>query len=77
MRVLNQSKKYNKLPSEILRIQDEYTAFCFDEACMYILNEIESGNKPKWDEEELTTEEVRNKAFDLANQLKQKGGENI
>lgn len=75
IRVINQSIKYNKLPSEILRIDDEYTSFCFDEACMYISNEIEAGNEAKWKDEELTTEEVRKKACDLASQLRMKGGE--
>lgn len=74
MRVINQSIKYNKLPSEILRIDNEYVAFCFDEACMYIQNEIEQGNKPKWEDEKLSIEEERSLSFNLAEQLKQKGG---
>lgn len=74
MRVINQSIKYNKLPSEILRIDDEYIAFCFDEACMYIQAEIEKGNKPKWEDEKLSIEEERSLSFNLAQQLKQKGG---
>lgn len=75
LRIISQANKYKKLPSEILRIDEEYIAFCFDEACMYISNEIEQGGKPKWKDEELTTEEVREKAFDLASQLRMKGGE--
>lgn len=74
MRVINQSIKYNKLPSEILRIDDEYVSFCFDEACMYIQNEIEQGNKLKWEDEKLSIEEERSLSFNLAEQLKQKGG---
>lgn len=30
------SKQYKCRPSEILSIEDEYTAFCFDEACAEI-----------------------------------------
>lgn len=30
------SKFYKKLPSSILKIDDEYTAFCLDEAVMLI-----------------------------------------
>ena len=30
------SKFYKKLPSSILKIEDEYTAFCIDEAIMLI-----------------------------------------
>lgn len=74
LRIINQSNKYKKLPSEILKIEDEYMAFCFDEACMYISNELEQGNKPKWGDEELTIEEERSLSFNLAQQLKQKGG---
>lgn len=40
MRVINQSQMYNLLPSQVLKIEDEYTAFCFDEACMYIIGKI-------------------------------------
>ncbi|WP_250673540.1 hypothetical protein LZ906_007860 [Paraclostridium ghonii] len=75
IRIINQSIKYNKLPSEILRIDDEYTAFCFDEACMYISNELENGNKARWKDEDLTKNEVRERAFNLAKQLRVKGGD--
>lgn len=30
-------------PSELLSIEDSYTAFCFDEVCAYILSELQSG----------------------------------
>lgn len=42
------SKLYNKLPSELLHIKDEYTAYCFDEACAYILTKMESGEQPSF-----------------------------
>ena len=29
-------------------ITDEYTAFCFNEACAYIMAEINNGKKPKF-----------------------------
>jgi hypothetical protein len=74
MRVIKQSIKYNKLPSEILRIKDKYIAFCFDEACMYISNELENGNEPKWEDEKLSKEEERSRTFSLAEQLRMKGG---
>jgi hypothetical protein len=35
--VLALSKQYSKAPSEILGITDSYTAFCFDEAALYLL----------------------------------------
>lgn len=33
-------------PSELLGIEDAYTAFCFDETCAYILKEIKDGKEP-------------------------------
>lgn len=33
-------------PSELLEIEDAYTAFCFDEACAYIIKRLQDGNKP-------------------------------
>lgn len=33
-------------PSDIMGINDEYLAFCFDEACAYIIKELKDGNKP-------------------------------
>lgn len=37
---------YQKKPSEILcPNEDEYTQFCFDEACWYIQARLDSGDK--------------------------------
>lgn len=33
-------------PSEILKISDDYTAYCFDEACYYISVKIKNGETP-------------------------------
>lgn len=33
-------------PSEIMEIYDPYTAFCFDEACAYIVRQLEDGQEP-------------------------------
>lgn len=33
-------------PSEIMGIDDAYTAFCFDEACAYIIKELKDGKEP-------------------------------
>lgn len=33
-------------PSELLDIDDAYTAFCFDEACAYILSELQDKKEP-------------------------------
>lgn len=33
-------------PSELLEVEDAYTAFCFDEACAFILQRIKEGDEP-------------------------------
>ena len=33
-------------PSDIMGIEDAYTAFCFDEACADIVNRIKNGEQP-------------------------------
>lgn len=38
MRILKLSERFNERPSEILGIEDNYLAFCFDEACDFILS---------------------------------------
>ena len=51
---------YNKNPSEMLNIQDEYIAYCFDEACIYIFNKIQEGDIPNWIDEQSTVPENNN-----------------
>lgn len=33
-------------PSELMGIEDNYTAFCFDEACAFIIKQIKDGKEP-------------------------------
>lgn len=44
------SRRYKIRPSEILDINDSYTAYCFDEACDYLIEELSKENPPdpKW-----------------------------
>lgn len=44
--VIYTSQIYNMLPSKILNIKDEYTAFCFNQACAYIRDMKENGAEP-------------------------------
>ena len=37
--------RYGKRPSELLDIEDNYTAYCLDEACAYIMNRIDKGDE--------------------------------
>lgn len=52
-------KTYKLRPSKILNIENDYEAFCFDEACDYILYELtqEKPKDPKW----LEIQEKENK----------------
>ena len=70
MRVINQANRFNKLPSEIARIHNEYEAFCFDEACDYIIRQLEDKKTPKWREERQSKNNVRAKTLQLAEKLR-------
>lgn len=41
------SKLYSCLPSVVLGIKDNYTAYCFNEACSYILLKLREGEEIK------------------------------
>ena len=45
------SRFYRVRPSDILGLNDEYTKYCFDEACMYILNQIDDKKVPRFPED--------------------------
>jgi hypothetical protein len=45
------AKTFNKLPSEILNIEDEYVGYCFNEACTYILFQLEDKKTPIFDDD--------------------------
>lgn len=34
-----------------MHLEDDYTAFCFDEACAEVLARIEAGQEPVWVED--------------------------
>jgi hypothetical protein len=42
------SKLYNCLPSQLLGIEDDYTAFCFNEACSEIQIRLQNEEKPNY-----------------------------
>jgi len=56
--VLNQSLRFKERPSSILEIADGYTAFCFDEACDYIIGELSKKDhkEPRWAEDAIEEE---------------------
>ncbi len=51
MSVLAMAKNYNQRPSQIINLTGEYEAFCFDEACTYIVSELnkEDAKEPNFD----------------------------
>ena len=59
-------KLYSTRPSTMLGVEDEYTAYCIDEACSYISNRIEQGYTPSF--------ETRYSSFsDMYRELQQEG----
>lgn len=41
---------YNRRPSEFFDLKDdEYTAYCLDEACAYISLQIKDGKEPRFE----------------------------
>ena len=51
MSILAMAKQFNQRPSQIINLTDEYEAFCFDEACTYIISELnkEDAKEPNFD----------------------------
>jgi hypothetical protein len=42
------SKRYHQRPSQLLNLTNDYEAFCFDEACAYIMGKLEEKEQPKF-----------------------------
>ena len=64
------SRIYNCLPSQILRIEDDYTAYCFDEACALIMSKIDNDEKPKFKKiKEKQKNQVKKKARMLPSEI--------
>lgn len=42
------AQMYQKLPSDILGVDDAYTAYCFNEACAYIRGMIDREEQPRF-----------------------------
>lgn len=40
------SQRYNERPSVLLGIDDEYSAYCFDEACALIMTHLDNKEEP-------------------------------
>ena len=46
------SRLYHSQPSKILGIDDEYTAYCLDEACALIISKIDNDEESKLNQKE-------------------------
>lgn len=62
------SNRMKERPSKIISLNSDYEAFCFDEACIYILNKLQEEDtpSPKFDEDL----EVKNNNNDVIEWLK-------
>lgn len=69
MSVLVMSKRFSRPPSEIIGVQDPYDAFCFDEACMFIMYKLDSGEKIKYHQDEGKEEKHYSKLSDMYKDL--------
>ena len=50
------SRLYHSRPSKIHGIDDEYTAYCLDEACALIISKIDNDEEPKFNKKEKKKE---------------------
>lgn len=44
--MLGMANKFDSRPSTLLAVEDEYTAYCLDEAAAYVISKIEDGEEP-------------------------------
>lgn len=54
IRIINVANAYNCKPSDILHIQDDYVAFCFDEVVNYITTRLKKGDDICFEEDKET-----------------------
>lgn len=70
--MLGLAQMYNVRPSTLLFISDEYTAFCFDEACGYIQAKILNKEEPEFKRKESETGMHYSSFSELAKQIERK-----
>lgn len=62
------SNRMKEKPSKIIGLNNDYEAFCFDEACIYILNKMQEENAPTPKFE--TEKDIKNNNKDIIEWLK-------
>lgn len=45
LNVLRMAKEYNQRPSAIINLDNDYEAYCFDEACLYLYQALKDGKE--------------------------------
>ena len=58
MGVLAMAQVYQCRPSTLICINDEYTAYCFDQVCAYIRKQIEDGLTPVYKKKVKSLQEL-------------------
>ena len=61
---------YRRTITRVDIVHNEYEAFCFDEACEYIIRQLEDKKTPKWREERQSKNDIRNNNLQLADKLR-------
>lgn len=74
MWIISQSIQYQKRPSEILFINDEYTSYCFDEACFFIITQEKEGKKAKFEKRKEDVRADRTSVLNRVEELRKNGG---
>lgn len=46
LQLVNMSEAYRCRPSDLLNVEEEYAAWCLDEACMFVRTKIDEGEEP-------------------------------
>ena len=46
--VIGLAKEFQKTPAEIINLQNTYDAYCFNCACLFIINKMKDGEKPNF-----------------------------
>lgn len=59
MSLIQMARVYHDRPSNLLGIQDNYTSFCLDEACAYIIAMLEDGKKPMFEKKQIVNKQAR------------------
>lgn len=52
LNICNTAQTFGITPSVLLKIDDDYAAYCFDEACAYIIGQLKQDKTPRFEEDE-------------------------